>query len=115
MWSANYQDYREIYELNLSLIFRISKLIAQEQLIPPRLIQSGLPRISCNHYEQFFGCKIQLMWGNIKSVLINRYYKQFAADQQLNQVLSTQAKQSLQHADTFEHRQQLLKQGLGFY
>ncbi|MEK5795016.1 AraC family transcriptional regulator, partial [Acinetobacter nosocomialis] len=32
MWSANYQDYREIYELNLSLIFRISKLIAQEQL-----------------------------------------------------------------------------------
>jgi ActR/RegA family two-component response regulator len=60
--------------------------------------------------SSFLAVKFSCMWGNIKSVLINRYYKQFAADQQLNQVLSTQAKQSLQQADTFEHRQQLLKQ-----
>ncbi|MFW1689393.1 AraC family transcriptional regulator [Acinetobacter ursingii] len=113
MWSANYQDYREIYELNLSLIFRISKLIAQEQLIPPRLIQLGLPpHLSLSHYEQFFGCKIQLYVGQYKICFDQQVLqaRSFAADQQLNQVLSTQAKQSLQQADTFEHRQQLLKQ-----
>ncbi|WP_151980365.1 AraC family transcriptional regulator [Acinetobacter guerrae] len=118
IWSANYEDYREIYELNLSLIFRIAKLIVQEQLIPPSFIQLGLtPHLSLAHYEQFFGCKIQVYLGQYKicfdqQVLLAR---NFAADQQLNQVLSTQAKQSLQQADTFEHRQQLLKQKvLGF-
>ncbi|MBJ9984304.1 helix-turn-helix domain-containing protein [Acinetobacter sp. S40] len=113
LWSANYEDYREIYELNLAMIFKIAKLIVQEQLIPPSFIQLGLtPHLSLSHYEQFFGCKIQVYVGQYKicfdhHVLLAR---SFAADQQLNQVLSNQAKQSLQQTDTFEHRQQILKQ-----
>ncbi|WP_130803306.1 helix-turn-helix transcriptional regulator [Acinetobacter ihumii] len=113
IWSAHYEDYREIYELNLALIFKIAKLIVQEQLISPSFIQLGLtPQLSLRHYEQFFGCNIQIYAGQYKicfdqEVLLAR---SFAADQQLNQVLSTQAQQSLQQTDTFEHRQQLLKQ-----
>ena len=113
IWSAHYQDYREIYELNLALIFQIAKLIVQEPLLPPRFIHLGLtPALSFAHYEQFFGCKIQLYQGQYKICFDQQVLqaRSLAADQQLNQVLSTQAKQSLQQTDPFEYRQQMLKQ-----
>ena len=112
-WSAMYQDYREIYELNQALIFKIAQTIAQQHLIPPIFIQLGqTPEFSVSYYEQFYGCHVSFREGQYsigfpKQVLLAR---SFGADQHLNQVLSSQAQQTLQHVDTFEHRQQQLKQ-----
>lgn len=113
VWNATYADYREMYELNLALIFKISKLIVQEQLIPPSFVQLGMkPRLSLSHYEQFFGCPVQVYAGQYQICFDAQILqvRSFGADQQLNQVLSSQAQQSLQQTDTFEHRQQVLKQ-----
>ena len=41
VWSASYSDYREMYELNLALIFKIAQSIVQDALMPPQMIQFG--------------------------------------------------------------------------
>ncbi len=112
-WGALYEDYREMYELNQALIFKIAQAIIQQHLIPPVFIQLGhVPSFSISYYAQFYGCDVTIREGQYcigfsKQILRAR---SFAADQHLNQMLSSQAKQSLQHADTFEHRQQQFKQ-----
>ncbi|NAR17237.1 helix-turn-helix domain-containing protein [Acinetobacter haemolyticus] len=113
VWSASYPDYREMYELNLALLFKIAQSIVQDTLHPPQMIQFGYtPHTALFHFEKFYGCPIQVQSGQYAIRFSNQILKakSIAADQQLNQVLSTQAQQSLNHVTSFEIQQQQLRQ-----
>ena len=113
VWGASYSDYREMYELNLALIFKISQSIVQDALIPPQMIQFGYaPHTALYHFEKFYGCPIQIQAGQYAIRFSNQILKakSIAADQQLNHVLSTQAQQSLNSIASFEIQQQQFRQ-----
>ena len=113
VWGASYSDYREMYELNLALIFKISQSIVQDALVPPQMIQFGYaPHTALYHFEKFYGCPIQIQAGQYAIRFSNQILKakSIAADQQLNYVLSTQAQQSLNSITSFEIQQQQFRQ-----
>ena len=118
VWSASYPDYREMYELNLALIFKIAQSIVLDHLAPPQMIQFGYaPHTSLYHFERFYGCSIQVQAGQYAIRFSNQILKakSIAADQQLNQVLSTQAQQSLSRISSTEIQQQQFKQKILTY
>ncbi|MDR7015701.1 helix-turn-helix domain-containing protein [Acinetobacter sp. 3657] len=118
VWSASYPDYREMYELNLALIFKIAESIAQDTLIPPQMIQFGYaPHTALFHFEKFYGCSIQVHAGQYAIRFPHQILKakSIAADQQLNQVLSSQAQQSLNSTSSVEIQQQQFKQKIQSY
>ncbi|MCH7336537.1 AraC family transcriptional regulator [Acinetobacter sp. NIPH 2699] len=113
VWSASYCNYREMYELNLALIFKIAQSIVQDALIPPQMIQFGYaPHTALYHFERFYGCTIQVQAGQYAIRFSNQILqaKSIAADQQLNHVLSNQAQQSLNSVTSFDIQQQQFKQ-----
>ena len=117
-WSASYCDYREMYELNLALIFKIAQSIVQDALVPPQMIQFGYaPHTALYHFEKFYGCAIQVQAGQYAIRFSNQILqaKSIAADQQLNHVLSTQAQQSLNSIASFEIQQQQFRQKIQGY
>lgn len=117
-WSASYCDYREMYELNLALIFKIAQSIVQDALVPPQMIQFGYtPHMALYHFEKFYGCPIQVQAGQYVIRFSNQILqaKSIAADQQLNHVLSTQAQQSLNSMSSFEAQQQQFRQKIQSY
>ena len=118
VWSASYSDYREMYELNLALIFKIAQSIVQDALMPPQMIQFGYaPNTALYHFEKFYGCAIQVQAGQYVIRFSNQILqaKSIAADQQLNHVLSTQAQQSLNSMSSFEAQQQQFRQKIQSY
>ncbi|WP_333662591.1 AraC family transcriptional regulator [Acinetobacter sp.] len=118
VWSASYCDYREMYELNLALIFKIAQSIVQDALVPPQMIQFGYtPQMALYHFEKFYGCPIQVQAGQYAIRFSNQILqaKSIAADQQLNHVLSTQAQQSLNSMSSFEAQQQQFRQKIQSY
>ena len=118
VWSASYCDYREMYELNLALIFKIAQSIVQDALVPPQMIQFGYtPYMALYHFEKFYGCPIQIQAGQYVIRFSNQILqaKSIAADQQLNHVLSHQAQQSLNSMSSFEAQQQQFRQKIQSY
>ncbi|ENW95353.1 AraC family transcriptional regulator [Acinetobacter sp. NIPH 298] len=118
VWSASYPDYRGMYELNLALIFKIAQSIVQDALIPPQVIQFGYtPHMALYHFERFYGCSIQVQAGHYAIHFSNQVLKakSIAADQQLNQVLSSQAQQSMNSITSVEMQQQQFKQKIQSY
>lgn len=118
VWSATYPDYREMYELNLALIFKIAQSIIQDALHPPEMIQLGyVPHTALYHFERFYGCTIQVEAGQYGIRFSNQILaaKSIAADQQLNHVLSNQAQQSLNHKASFAVQQQQFRQKIQSY
>ena len=118
VWGASYSDYREMYELNLALIFKIAQSIVQDALVPPQMIQFGYtPHMALYHFEKFYGCPIQIQAGQYVIRFSNQILqaKSIAADQQLNHVLSTQAQQSLNSMSSFEAQQQQFRQKIQSY
>ncbi|MDQ9831585.1 helix-turn-helix domain-containing protein [Acinetobacter soli] len=112
-WGALWIDYREVYELNQALIFKIAQIIVQEPLVPPTQVQLGfLPTLPLMHYSRFYHCAAAVVSGDYRIYFSERVLKarSFGADQQLNQILSNQAQQSLRASDSLEYRQQQLKQ-----
>ena len=112
-WTAAHSDYREMYELNLAIMFKIGQSIAQDTLVPPQFIQFGyVPHTALYHFERFFGCPIHVQQGQYAIRFSDQilYAKSIASDQQLNQVLSSQAQQSLDSLGSFSAQQQLFKQ-----
>ncbi|WEH99768.1 helix-turn-helix transcriptional regulator [Acinetobacter soli] len=112
-WGALWIDYREVYELNQALIFKIAQIIVQEPLVPPTQVQLGfLPTLPLMHYSRFYHCAAAVVTGDYRIYFSERVLKarSFGADQQLNQILSNQAQQSLRASDSLEYRQQQLKQ-----
>ena len=117
VWGA-YRDYREMYELNLALIFKISQSIVQDALVPPQMIQFGyMPHTALYHFEKFYGCPIQIQAGQYAIRFSNQILKakSIAADQQLNHVLSNQAQQSLDSLASFDIQQQQFRQKIQSY
>ena len=117
-WAAIYVNYREMYELNLALIFTIAQSIVQDTLIPPQQVQFGfMPIMALYHFEKFYGCSIQVQAGQYTIQFSNQILnaKSIAADQQLNHLLSTQAQQSLNTVHPFKFQQQQLKQKIQVY
>ena len=113
IWNAHYDDYREMYELNLALIFKVSQTIVQDTLTPPQLIQFGYqPSMALYHFEKFYGCNIEVETGQYLIRFSNQILtaKSIAGDQQLNQVLSNQAQQSINSSSSAEIQQQQFKQ-----
>ena len=118
VWSASYADYREMYELNLALIFKIAQSIVQDTLVPPQKIQFGyMPEMALYHFEKFYGCSIQVQAGQYAIRFSNQILnaKSIAADQQLNHVLSSQAQQSLNLSASSDIQQQQFKQKIQAY
>ncbi|MEN8423239.1 helix-turn-helix domain-containing protein [Acinetobacter junii] len=118
VWGASYSDYREMYELNLALIFKIAQSIVQDALVPPQKIQFGyLPHTALYHYEKFYGCPIHVQAGQYAIRFSNQILKakSIAGDQQLNHVLSTQAQQSLNSVTSSELQQQQFRQKIQTY
>jgi AraC-like DNA-binding protein len=118
VWGASYSDYREMYELNLALIFKIAQSIVQDALVPPQKIQFGyLPHTALYHYEKFYGCLIHVQAGQYAIRFSNQILKakSIAGDQQLNHVLSTQAQQSLNSVTSSELQQQQFRQKIQTY
>ena len=112
-WSASYVEYQKMYELNLALIFKIAQTIVQDVLAPPKQIQLGyVPEMSLYHFEKFYGCSVQIQTAQYHICFSHQVLtaKSIAADQQLNDVLSSQAQQSLKATYSFELQQQQLKQ-----
>ncbi len=102
-----------MYELNQALIFKIAQIIVQEPLVPPTQVQLGfLPTLPLMHYSRFYHCAAAVVSGDYRIYFSERVLKarSFGADQQLNQILSNQAQQSLRASDSLEYRQQQLKQ-----
>ena len=64
------------------------------------------------HYSRFYHCAAAVVSGDYRIYFSERVLKarSFGADQQLNQILSNQAQQSLRASDSLEYRQQQLKQ-----
>ena len=118
VWGASYSDYREMYELNLALIFKIAQSIVQDALVPPQKIQfCYLPHTALYHYEKFYGCPIHVQAGQYAIRFSNQILKakSIAGDQQLNHVLSTQAQQSLNSVTSSELQQQQFRQKIQTY
>ena len=118
VWGASYSDYREMYELNLALIFKIAQSIVPDALVPPQKIQFGyLPHTALYHYEKFYGCPIHVQAGQYAIRFSNQILKakSIAGDQQLNHVLSTQAQQSLNSVTSSELQQQQFRQKIQTY
>lgn len=118
VWSASYSDYREMYELNLALIFKIAQSIVQDALVPPQMIQFGYtPHMALYHFEKFYGCAIQVQAGQYVIRFSNQILqaKSIAADQQLNHVLSHLAQQSLNSMSSSEAQQQQFRQKIQSY
>ena len=117
-WSANYREFKEMYELNLALIFKIAQTIVQDALTPPEMIQFGyLPQAALHHFERFYGCHITIVAGQYSIRFSNQILtaKSKAGDQQLNQMLSTQAQQSIRDLGGFEAQQLQFKQKIQKY
>lgn len=118
VWGASYSDYREMYELNLALIFKIAQSIVQDALVPPQMIQFGYtPHMALYHFEKFYGCAIQVQAGQYVIRFSNQILqaKSIAADQQLNHVLSHLAQQSLNSMSSSEAQQQQFRQKIQSY
>lgn len=118
VWGASFSDYREMYELNLALIFKIAQSIVHDALVPPQKIQFGyLPHTALYHYEKFYGCPIHVQAGQYAIRFSNQILKakSIAGDQQLNHVLSTQAQQSLNSVTSSELQQQQFRQKIQTY
>jgi AraC-like DNA-binding protein len=112
-WGATYPEYQELYELNLALLFKIAQSIVQDTLVPPQYVQLGyMPHYALYQYERFYGCQIVNKAGQYAICFPTKILtaKSIAADQQLNQVLSSQAQQSLKETASFEWQQQQFKQ-----
>lgn len=111
-WHAPIADWQIFYELNIALIYKITESIVQEELIPPNYIVFGYPlKMAVYHYEKFFKTYIRILeneYGICFSVT-NLKVRNIAADEQLNQVLSNQAKHSLEITHPLEHHAQQFK------
>lgn len=122
-WQAPFIEWQNFYELNLALIYKITESIVENELIPPRYLIFGYTPIFQNyHYEKFFKTTIQLQaqtYG-VCFPIQNLQMRNIAADSELNQVLSLQAKNALQpeYGDAlqqyqFKHKvKRLIEKGL---
>lgn len=98
-WQAPFIGWQNFYELNLALIYKITELIVENELIPPHYIILGYPpQFPLYYYEKFFktSMRIQNKEYGLSFPSKNLQMKNIAADSELNQVLSLQAKNALQ-------------------
>lgn len=122
-WIGQFKAWRNFCEMELAILYRITKLVVQQELIPPEFAILGYaPEFSIRHYVDFFNCPVKIIDKKYgvqfpKHVLSVR---SIAADLQINQLLSHQAEQSLQQKTTFAQQQiqfkqkimQLIEQGI---
>lgn len=112
-WIGQLQEWRYFCELDIALLYKVTDLVVRHQLIAPDYVMLGYtPELPLYYYQEFFNCPIRLEHKRYgiqfpKQVLKTRSH---APDWQLNQVLSTQAQQSLQDQKSFEQQQLQLKQ-----
>ena len=122
-WHAPYPEWQQFYELNLALIYKITESIVENELVPPHYVGLGYSsQFQQYHYEKFFSTHIKVIPQRyvITFPVQNLQARSIAADLELNQVLSVQAKNSMHHAkeglnstETFAHKIKLLiEQGI---
>lgn len=122
-WTAQQPDWRYFCELELAILYRVAKLIVQNELIAPDYVMLGYTtELSLVHYQKFFHCPVNIQTHHHYGIQFPKQILQtrsIAADKQLNQVLSSQAQQSLDRQSHVEQQHQfkqkiiaLLEQGL---
>lgn len=117
-WPGHTAHWQIFYELNIALIYKITESIVQEELIPPHYIVFGYSlKMAMYHYEKFFKTSIRIIDNQYEICfsVTNLKVRNIAADEQLNQVLSNQAKYSLQISDGLEHQVQQFKHKIMLY
>lgn len=98
-WNAPNPEWQLFFELNIALIYKITESIVEHELVPPHYIGLGYPmRFQSYHYEKFFKTIIKSTPQKyiLSFPIQNLQIRSIAADLELNEVLSTQAKHSLQ-------------------
>ena len=97
-WHAPYAEWQHFYELNLALIYKITESMVEHELVPPYYVGLGYPsKFQHYHYEKFFRTHIKTTPQRyvITFPIQNLQARSIAADSELNQVLSVQAKHAM--------------------